>query len=257
MQGWICIYGIPFNKGGDILKKKLVAIMMLALFVFTTTACSDLSSLTGSKEDVIIDWVDFVKYKDQEYNAAYELVISNETFVEKKPIGKISFKVANVITDPGYETKNGDAAFLNKGTQIYAIKGISSEELIAVKSEDATNGYRLYLSREHRKSYAAFFDEMDANKITSIEIIRDENIITQLEDTRKNTFIALLKGGLNMENFVPDLTKGEPDTYHFVMYTADAISYQFDLYDDHKQFYFNPNETRILDEAVREFVSSG
>src|SRR3954467_12899179 len=96
-------------------------------------------------QNVVIDWVDFVKWNGVEYDGIFNGVLADESFLDKK-IGEVKFRVADHVSDPEYKTKDGDAAFHEKGTPIYSIKG--EPNIIAVKSSDAIKGYSVYYSRE-------------------------------------------------------------------------------------------------------------
>ena len=72
----------------------------------------------------VIDWIDFVKLDGITYVA--DLTARGETVAAAAvgPLyGRVVCKVADNVTEPGYELQDGDAAFLPPGTKVYAIDG--------------------------------------------------------------------------------------------------------------------------------------
>jgi hypothetical protein len=70
-----------------------------------------------------IDWVDFIKFNNITYLASGPPVpISSENLTY---YDKVRFKLSENVNDPNYRSKNGDAAFLEVGTPVYAINGYS------------------------------------------------------------------------------------------------------------------------------------
>jgi hypothetical protein len=69
-----------------------------------------------------IDWVDFIKFNDIEYFRKYDSVFIPEQ--DLYYFDKIQFKVADNVGN-FYRFRNGDAAYLEKGTIIYSIKDYS------------------------------------------------------------------------------------------------------------------------------------
>jgi len=232
--------------------------------VLVITACSSEKKIqpmptnpVSEEAQVIVDWIDFVHVKDREYIASYDLAISSEQYVEPKPFGTVEFKIGGVVTDENYKSKNGDASYLPIGTQLYAIKGLPTEEIMAVKTTGVTNGYRIYMTSDSESKYTPDFDTITNDNILTIEVIEGDQILSQLDGDRKEKFLNLLRSGLNMENFKPNPNEKDTIGYRLVMYTAGALSYQFDIFDDQNQVYFYPKKARIIDSTVKEFLAAG
>ena len=244
--------------------KILKPLSLISLMILLITACSaekkiqpTPTSSVPEETNTVIDWIDFVHVKDQEYTASYDLAISSEQYIETKPFGKVEFKIGGVVTEPNYKSKNGDASYLPIGTQLYAIKGLPTDEIMAVKTTGVTNGYRIYMTSDSESKYTPDFDTITNDNILTIEVIEGDQIISQLDGDRKEKFLNLLRSGLNMENFTPNASEGDTIGYRLVMYTAGALSYQFDIFDDQNQVYFYPKNARIIDSAVKEFLAAG
>lgn len=72
----------------------------------------------------VIEWVDFVKLNGITYIS--DLATQGQT-VDANAVGPIhrrtTCKLADNMTDPGYRTQDGDAAFLPPGTELHVING--------------------------------------------------------------------------------------------------------------------------------------
>ena len=102
--------------------------------------------LTGCQApQTVIDWVDFVKWDGKQYESIYQGVIADEEKIGEK-IGEVKFTVAGNIKKTSYKIKDGDAGFLEKGTKLLSVN--DEPDLIAVKSANAINGYKIYAPLE-------------------------------------------------------------------------------------------------------------
>lgn len=158
--------------------KRMGIVMLLAVLL---TGCRT----TPFDRHTIIEWVDFIKWDGIEYNGIYSAVISDENYIENK-LGKTKFKVADNVTNPNYKIKDGDAAFHEKGTEVFTIKGYPN--FIAVKDSDVINGYRVYFSRD-KLEYEWHFKDMPIEKVHLVEIYRSytpegTKKITEIKNTR-------------------------------------------------------------------------
>ena len=73
-------------------------------------------------QHAIIEWVDFIHTNGEMYQRAYQLEIADQSLVGDI-MGEITFKIADHVHDPEYQSKNGDAAYLEPGTEFYSIEG--------------------------------------------------------------------------------------------------------------------------------------
>jgi hypothetical protein len=108
--------------------RRLISLIILSLVIFT--GCETFKH-NAYKPNVVIDWVNFIKFND----ITYISIDWQGRELTEDDLGikfdKIKFKVADNVNDPEYKIKNGDGAFLNKGTQVYTIKGYSPEFRLA------------------------------------------------------------------------------------------------------------------------------
>ncbi|MEH7254273.1 hypothetical protein V7111_19305 [Neobacillus niacini] len=225
---------------------------VLLLLTVLLTGCRSIPF--GSQ--TIIDWVDFIKWDGITYNGIYSGALADKEYIGEK-IGEVKFKVADNVTNPNYKIRNGDAAFHEKGTELFAIKGYP--EFIAVKAPSDINGYRIYYSRDDTE-YKWHFKNMPIEKVNHIEIylayipegarkIADLNIP---EDVKR--FLEILNTSKENSNFQADTEHGDPTYYEMVFYTDEPIAHKFSLQFDGTTFFWYPWETSILSDKIGEFL---
>lgn len=77
----------------------------------------------------LVDWVDCVRVNDRTYYSIGERKEVDASSIEDK-VGTVTFKVSQNIHNPQYHLKNGDATYLEVGTELYSMT--SSPGSIAV-----------------------------------------------------------------------------------------------------------------------------
>jgi len=99
-----------------------IIVVFLALFsLFSVpTSCK-----SPGNQINFINWVDFIKFNDIMYQRETQSVSVNE--INLSPYDEIKFKIADNVNDPAYKSKNGDAAYLEKGTRVYTLTGYSPD----------------------------------------------------------------------------------------------------------------------------------
>jgi hypothetical protein len=205
-----------------------------------------------------IDWVDFIKWQGKEYHAVYNGFISDPSLIGDK-IGVTNFKVSENITDTGYKTKDGDAAFLPKGTALYNIKNMTG--FIAVKDEFQINGYQLYVEYNSKQD-RFWFKHIPLEKVKKIETyaIDPQNYVDR---TLQHTFsgkeeieniLSLLTSSKTNANYEPDMKDGDPIMYEMTFHTGDPIAYKISIHYDKVHYYFHPDDTNIIDERIKVFL---
>jgi hypothetical protein len=96
------------------------------------TACR-LPGTGSSCDTVAIDWVNFIQVGSNQYVAGPQAATVLPESELGPVIGQVKFKVSGNVCDPAYRPKDGDAAFLDPGTQIYEIKGRLPSEALAAR----------------------------------------------------------------------------------------------------------------------------
>lgn len=229
--------------------KKLSFLFLCSLFLISCSA----NPLTNNH--TIIDWVDFVNNNGKHYVSVYSGVISDSEHIGKE-VGEVEFKVSDNVNDPGYQPKDGDAAFLEKGTKIFEVKNMP--DVIAVKDENEIHGYQLYFSESGEKDFNWHFKEVDIEAINKIEFYKGYNkpqLLNTLLDKQKITeLFNLLNEGETNSSFSPNLSQGDPTIYHMVLYNEDPIAYQFQLFFDGDVWYWHPWDTSIVSDEIENFI---
>ncbi|PID15451.1 hypothetical protein CSV63_06600 [Sporosarcina sp. P34] len=96
------------------MRKRILLLLVLLLL----TACS----FNPSPQHTVIDWVDFVKWNDATYGANYEMNELKKDWETAGEVGEVKYMLDGQA-GTNHQTKNGDAAYLQKGTKLYAMKG--------------------------------------------------------------------------------------------------------------------------------------
>jgi hypothetical protein len=204
----------------------------------------------------IIDWVDFIKWEGIEYDGIYSGVLADEVFIEEK-LGTVKFKVADNVTIPNYKIRNGDAAFHEKGTEIFTIKG--QPNLIAIKDASQINGYKVYHS-SGVKERQWHFKNVPIDKVNEVEIYQPytsqgNKLLSKFTKHEKiNRILQLLIDSEESPYFQPNTEKGDPDYFQIVLYTDEPIAYKYDIQFDGSTYYWFPWDTAILSNEIQTFL---
>lgn len=234
-------------------------IMVMGLVIFLS-GCSNINNNDVNnpiKGNASIDWVDFVKLNGNTYTGLHESAINNPADVTNEVAGEVEFKVGDVVTNPNYRTKAGDAAFLEIGTKLYRVEGFEADKLIAAKDDQRIGGYRLYVSEDYAKTMRLHYKDMPKDKIERIELYRSNETTpfnTLESDDEKKSFIQLLENGKDSGSYIPQNQDGDPAYYTMVFYTDEPIAYAFSLADDGVNVFFHPWNTTIVDDEIRKYM---
>lgn len=239
------------KKGGCLAVKTKIIILLTAVVLLC--GCSSSTRIKGGAS---IDWVDFVKLNGNSYTGSWESVIKNPALVTSERVGEVKFKVAKAVTNPNYQTKEGDAAFLEKGTILYRVEGFKTNEVIAAKDEHRIGGYRLYVNDTFSKNVRHSYEDIIKDKVEKVELFHQENVkpYKTLRAEDKKRFLHLLDSGKNTQNYVPQNKEGDPEYYTVVLYSDETFAYVFSLVDDGANVFFVPRDTRIIDKAIRILI---
>lgn len=200
-----------------------------------------------------IDWVDFVKWNGVEYHGIHTGILADKSAIGKK-VGQVTFTAANHINDPSYETKDGDAAFYKRGTGLYAVNGHPG--LLAVRDEQAKNGYKIYYSTK-TGGYKWHFASVPIEKVIRAEIYQqdEQKRSRNVAGSELKLFLRLLTASKPVDHFIPDTDK-KASSYRIVLYTGEAVAYQYSVQYDGTTYYWHPWDTAILSNDIKRFLEN-
>jgi hypothetical protein len=178
--------------GGVGLKRLAILIFVLAFL----TSCNQSNQTIGCP-DGAIEWVDLLKIDDVTYKHQFKEAPDEplSTQIEKEePIGKVTYKMAdNACSD--HKMRNGDAAYLSKGTTVYSVKDYPSS-LMVVANE------KVYMADQKKdaKIIGDIYPIKDLVKDIHIESTDDGSRIQTFSPEAKERF---LKEWLLLETIDP------------------------------------------------------
>ena len=91
-----------------------------------------------------ISWVDCIQMNNIKYSGDFKESFVESSLIDKK-IGKVKFNVSENVNNSNYRFRNGDATFLDVGTEIYSLK--SDNNAIAVKIGEQYFLYRAVMKK--------------------------------------------------------------------------------------------------------------
>ena len=81
----------------------------------------------------MIDWVNFIQVGSTQYVAGPGWTVALQGSDLGPVYAKVKFKVSGNVCDPNYKLKDGDAAFLDPGTEIYQVNGHTPTQELAAR----------------------------------------------------------------------------------------------------------------------------
>jgi len=205
----------------------------------------------------VIDWVDFIQWNDHDYTGVLNSELADASFIDKE-IGEVRFKVVDNVTNSSYQLKDGDAAFHEKGTKLYSIKG--EDNIIAVKDKAAINGYRIYFAIDNSE-YKWHFEDVSLDQVKKIEIYKsatpagNQQIATITEKAKMENLLEILSNSNDAPAFQPNTSAGDPISYQIILYTDEPTAYKYGVHYDGNTYFWHPSETAILSEDIQHFMS--
>lgn len=231
--------------------------MVFIIMILSLVGCTGVTNPLNTTS-TIIDWVDFVKLNNKSYTGVHEAVIADPAFVlTQQRVGTVKFKVDDVVTNSNYQTKDGDAAFLEIGTPLYEVQGFPDHSMIAAKDEQSLHGYKLF--KDDSVKLNLNYKDIPKQQVTRIEIYKNsfKNPNSEpkiIEGKQVKSFIALLDEGKITQNYQPDMSKGDPTFYDMIFYTDKPYAYKQNLQDDGMNFYFYPWNVSILSRDIGKMI---
>lgn len=102
----------------------VVLLPLLGLVSCTSPSPRSSSPSTQSTPNIIIDWANFIRFGGITYIAAPARAGRSLTASDLGPVfATVTFRLQGNVHNPGYHSKDGDAAFLDAGSKVYTVKG--------------------------------------------------------------------------------------------------------------------------------------
>lgn len=123
----------------------------------------------------VIDYVPFVKLNDRSYLQVF--VQPDEPQLEPTQLGEhvadTQCKLSDVVNDPNYRARNGDTAFLEPGTKLFAVKGFDPGFRLAAKLDGEIQLYEAQTVPGAERGADILGDI--AEKVTAITVNSEED----------------------------------------------------------------------------------
>jgi hypothetical protein len=119
-------------------KVSIVACVVVAFIFITLNFDFRLDRFGKAK----ISWSDCIQINNTKYFRGYNTSKVEASTVGDK-IGEVTFNVSKKVSNPKYRFRNGDATFLDVGTEIYKIRNVDNAIAVEINEQ-----YYLYSIRE-------------------------------------------------------------------------------------------------------------
>jgi hypothetical protein len=229
--------------------------LLLALAILVLASCA---KPLFSTQNTIIDWVDFVKLNGMTYEGMHHsAVLADPGLVTDQVAGVVKFNVEQNVSNPSYQIKDGDAAFLEKGTELYVIAGIDPEYCIGVKNNSVINGYKIYRNRDYESGPSWKFQDLDQSKVKTIKIYEGYNGSEQLVEYKGEEILQildLLNSSEQVLNYEPYTKEGDLKYYRMVLMDGNPIVQVHTVNKDDINYYWHPDSTQLLSVSISEYL---
>jgi hypothetical protein len=166
--------------------------LILCVLFFSLCGLSGCSSPAGGfpGTNTVIDWVNFVRFGGITYIAVDTRPGRALARSDLGPVfATVQFKLEGNVHDPGYQTKDGDAAFLAAGSKVYTVKGYRPTFRLAAQQDNGLTLYEADTNPHARKGG----DLLDIEgKVRSIGILSEQDAITELGAIKDRSQVAKL-----------------------------------------------------------------
>ena len=197
----------------------LYALLFLPLIGMVSCGANG-SSGVGGGTGVQIDWVDFIRFNGITY-------ISDSQRIESALLGpkfaRVKFELEGNVHDPNYHSKDGDAAFLKAGTDVYTVKGYRSTFRLAAYQNG--NGPLVLFEADTNPMAKKGSDLVDlAGKVRYIGVNSAQDGTLQLGATKDPREVAAL---VNMVLAAPvnqQISGSDGTRYFIVFYLNDGTT---------------------------------
>jgi hypothetical protein len=232
------------------MKRKWASVALICMLLLT--GCR-----FGMASKTIIDWVDFLQLNGVTYIGNWNAALTDPSKIGKE-IGKVRFKLEGNVHDSGYKSKDGDAAFLEKGTAIYEVAGYPKSEMVAVVDRYGVNGFRIFVEQNKQ---AEFGVQPAAEKVKKIRIAQEgqqgEEVkaVAELSEGSASFLMSVLNRGVKSNSFIPSRVNGDSLRYRYVVDTGEAIGYKSYIYYDGDRYYLQDGDPALLPSEIAYYFT--
>lgn len=113
--------------------KRIISILLALLMLAPLCACTQTKSM--------IEWVDFIRWNDTNFENA-NVSVPQASIGEK--LGEVTGNPPSEVVGKSYETKNGEAPYLEIGTEFFEINGYDSAVYIAACTDGVYTLYKIH-----------------------------------------------------------------------------------------------------------------
>ncbi len=177
------------------------------------------SCTSPNTQNVVIDWVNFIRFGGTTYLAAPTRPGRPLTESDLGPVfATVTFKLEGNVQNPGYQSRDGDAAFLDAGTKVYTVKGYSPTFRLAAHKNNAFTLYEADTNPHARKGA----DLLDiGGKVQYIGIVSDQDGVTELGAIKDPKRVAALVA-MVLEAPIDQNRQGGHRQYFIAFHLADG-----------------------------------
>ena len=153
-------------------------VVLLPFLALVNCASHSNGPASSNTQTTVIDWVNFIRFGGITYLAAPTRAGRPLTEGDLGPVfATVTFKLAGNVQNPGYHSRDGDAAFLNAGTKVYRVKGYSPTFRLAARENNTVTLYEADTNPHARKGA----DLLDiGGKVQAIGIVGGQDGVTEL-----------------------------------------------------------------------------
>lgn len=212
------------------------------------------------RSSIVIDWVHFIEWNDRSYEHLYSAAVTNPSDVDDQ-VGQVTHKLDGSVHNPNYRSKNGDAAYLDKGTPFYSVKGLPTDEVLAVADANAINGYQLFAAHDDWPKLNLSYSDLPRDKIKAVDIYWTEyngtnnsaSNVNRLEAAAAEPFLALLDQSFSAESEHGYWAEA-PGYYTVVFDIGGPLSYAEQIFNDGSHYYWSPSQTYTLSDNIETYL---
>jgi len=178
------------NPGSKRVILRSLPVMLLAFLGLVSCGSPLNGSSFPNTHHVVIDWVNFIRFNGITYLAGPTKPGRSVKASDLGPVfATVRFKLEGNVQDPNYQSKDGDAAFLDAGTKIYSMQGYSPNFRLIAQQSNALTLYEADTNPRARKGA----DLLDiGRKVDHISIVSAQDGVTELGTIKNSEQVATL-----------------------------------------------------------------